>query len=109
MTNPVGMHYASLSILQKKTIYRGMPILYTIIPPLPFFSLEDAHSGLPLKCPFPFWTNRSAQQVADVLKMDFETYFGIFKTVMAFLVNKTKNMAQKELVGALYNDSVDLR
>ena len=31
------------------------------------------------------------------------------KTVMAFLVNKTKNMAQKELVGALYNDSVDLR
>ena len=26
------------------------------------------------------------QKVADVLKMDFETYFGIFKTVMAFLI-----------------------
>lgn len=31
------------------------------------------------------------------------------KTVMAFLVNKTKNMAQRELVAALYNDSVDLK
>jgi len=30
------------------------------------------------------------------------------KTVMAFLVNKTKNMAQRELVSALYNDSVNL-
>ena len=30
------------------------------------------------------------------------------KTVMAFLVNKTKNMAQRELVAALYNDNVDL-
>ena len=30
------------------------------------------------------------------------------KTVMAFLVNKTKNMAQRELVAALYNDSVNL-
>jgi len=31
------------------------------------------------------------------------------KTVMAFLVNKTKNLAQRELVSALYNDSVDLK
>ena len=30
------------------------------------------------------------------------------KTVMAFLVNKTKNMAQRELVAALYNDGIDL-
>ena len=31
------------------------------------------------------------------------------KTIMAFLVNKTKNMAQKQLVAALYNDNVDLK
>ena len=31
------------------------------------------------------------------------------KTIMAFMVNKTKNLAQRELVSALYNDSVDLR
>lgn len=31
------------------------------------------------------------------------------KTVMAFLVNKTKNMAQRELVAALYNDNVNLQ
>ena len=31
------------------------------------------------------------------------------KTVMAFLVNKTKNLAQRELVSKLYNDSVDLK
>jgi len=29
------------------------------------------------------------------------------KSIMAFLVNKTKNMAQKELVSALYNDTVN--
>lgn len=31
------------------------------------------------------------------------------KTVMAFLVNKTKNRAQRELVSALYNENVDLK
>lgn len=31
------------------------------------------------------------------------------KTVMAFLVNKTKNMAQRELVAALYNENIDLK
>ena len=31
------------------------------------------------------------------------------KTVMAFLVNKTKNMAQRELVAALYNENVDVK
>lgn len=30
------------------------------------------------------------------------------KTVMAFLVNKTKNSAQRELVAAIYNDETDL-
>lgn len=30
------------------------------------------------------------------------------KTVMAFLVNKTKNMCQRELVAAIYNDETDL-
>jgi len=28
---------------------------------------------------------------------------------MAFLVNKTKNMAQRELVAALYNENIDLK
>ena len=31
------------------------------------------------------------------------------KTVMAFLVNKTKNMAQRELVAALYNENIDVK
>lgn len=31
------------------------------------------------------------------------------KTVMAFLVNKTKNFAQRELVAAIYNDQVELK
>lgn len=31
------------------------------------------------------------------------------KTVMAFLVNKTKNQAQRELVAAIYNDQVELK
>ena len=31
------------------------------------------------------------------------------KTVMAFLVNKTKNLAQRELVAAIYNDQVELQ
>ena len=31
------------------------------------------------------------------------------KTVMAFLVNKTKTLAQRELVAAIYNDKVDLK
>jgi hypothetical protein len=31
------------------------------------------------------------------------------KTVMAFLVNKTKNRAQRELVSALYNEHTDLK
>jgi dynamin 1-like protein len=30
------------------------------------------------------------------------------KTVMAFLVNKTKNLTQRELVAALYNEDVNL-
>lgn len=30
------------------------------------------------------------------------------KTIMAFLVNKTKNLSQRELVSALYNEDVDL-
>ena len=30
------------------------------------------------------------------------------KTVMAFLVNKTKNQAQRELVAALYNENTEL-
>lgn len=31
------------------------------------------------------------------------------KTIMAFLVNKTKNLAQRELVAAIYNDQVELK
>lgn len=31
------------------------------------------------------------------------------KTVMAFLVNKSKNLAQRELVAAIYNDQVELQ
>lgn len=31
------------------------------------------------------------------------------KTVMAFLVNKTKSLAQRELVAAIYNDQTDLK
>jgi len=30
------------------------------------------------------------------------------KTVMAFLVNKTKNLTQRELVAAIYNEDVNL-
>ena len=30
------------------------------------------------------------------------------KTIMAFLVNKSKNMAQRELVAALYNENINL-
>ena len=31
------------------------------------------------------------------------------KTVMAFLVNKTKNLSQRELVAAIYNENVELK
>ena len=31
------------------------------------------------------------------------------KTIMAFLVKKTKNLAQRELVAAIYNDQVELK
>jgi dynamin 1-like protein len=31
------------------------------------------------------------------------------KTIMAFLVNKTKNLAQRELVASIYNENVELK
>lgn len=31
------------------------------------------------------------------------------KTIMAFLVNKTKNLAQRELVAAIYNEQIELK
>jgi dynamin 1-like protein len=31
------------------------------------------------------------------------------KTIMAFLVNKTKTLAQRELVAAIYNESTDMK
>lgn len=60
---------------------------------------------------------RSSMEI-KIIKNLISSYFDIVrknmndivpKTVIAFLVNKTKNQAQRELVSQLYNGEVDLK
>ena len=80
--------------------------------------LPDMPSHMRAKNADPGQLSPRSQLETKMIKSLIVSYFNtvrksmndvVPKSIMAFLVNKTKNMAQKELVSALYNENIDLK
>jgi len=80
--------------------------------------LPDMPGHMRAKNADPGQSSPRSQLETKIIKSLIVSYFNtvrksmndvVPKSIMSFLVNKTKNMAQKELVSALYNENVDLK